>query len=344
MIRRTPLAPGAALLVALAAAAGAPAAEEALEGAAGNPAATQQPRPDPEPFETANLEDPVFPSPRVADALRLRIESRFLPGATFDSFDADLYRPALRLRATAPLWKRGAVQLTARFGTSLYELDGEDGVLTTYASGGVDDFYTTSLDLQVGMRVNDGRSLFVAEEIWSILAAGEVRSSWESGAFDDGLVGRGGLALGYEILDVFRIAVGAELGSRIDGSGIRIGPVATFRWNVTDRFTVRSRGIGLQLEYALTPRFEVFVTGLRESDTFRLERRPGFPDDLTFRDEAVLAGVGFEWKVSKHVRLNVEGGAVPWRKLRVKSRDRGDLFEEKADPGPYFEVRLEMRP
>lgn len=297
-----------------------------------------------ETFETANLEDPVFPGPRVVDALRVRVASLFLPGATFDSFDADLYRPDLRLRATAPLWKRGAVQLTARFGTSLYQLDGEDGVLTSYASGGVDDFYATALDLQMGMRVNDGASLFVKDEIWSVLAAGAVRSSWESGAFDEGLVGGGGLALGYEIVDVFRIALGVELGSRIDRGGVGVGPIATFRWNVTDRFTLRSRGIGLQLEYALTPRLEVFATGFRESDTFRLERRPGLPDDLTFRDEAILAGVGLEWRISKQLRVNVEGGAVPWRKLRVKSHDRGELSEENADPGPYFEVRLEMRP
>ncbi len=334
MVRRKLLALGFALLTLL----GAPGRSRAEE-TTGKP-----PPPAAEVFETANLEDPIFPGPRVVDAFRVRIASLFLPGATFDSFDADLYRPDLRLRATAPLWKRGAVQLTARFGTSLYQLDGEDGVLTSYASGGVDDFYSTGLDLQMGMRVNDGASLFVQDEIWSVLAAGAVRSSWESGAFDDGLVGGGGLALGYEIVDVFRIALGVEVGSRIDRGGVGVGPMATFRWNVTDRLTLRSRGIGLQLEYALAPRLEVFATGFRESDTFRLERRPGLPDDLTFRDESILAGVGFEWRISKQLRLNVEGGAVPWRKLRVKSRDRGELFEENSDPGPYFEVRLEMRP
>ena len=116
------------------------------------------------------------------------------------------------------------------------------------------------------------------------------------------------------------------------------------RWNVTDRFTVRNRGRGLQLEYSLTPRFELFTAGFFDGDKFRLDSRPGLPDDLTFRDESVQAGAGFEWKISRHFRLNIEAGAVAWRELRVKSRNRGTLSKERGDPSAYIDFRFEVRP
>jgi len=300
-------------------------------------------------YDTVNLETPVFPSAtpyRIRDAFRLRLESRFLPSAGFDGFDADLYQPSLRFRATAPLSKRAVLQLTARFSASLYDFDGRTSFFGVAAgpSDPFDDFFRASLSLQGGFRINEKRWLFVEKEMWSILARAVGGSSWEEGAFGEGLVGAGSLALGYEIDDLIRVAVGVNISSRIDRSGVKLGPVVDLRWNVTDRFTVRNRGRGLQLEYALTPKLEFFTAGFFDGDRFRLDSRPGLPDDLTFRDESVQAGAGFEWKISKHFRLNFEAGAVAWRRLRVKSRSLGDLSKETGDPSAYVDVRFEMRP
>lgn len=300
-------------------------------------------------FDTVNLETPVFPSAkpyRIRDAFRLRVESRFLPAASFNGFDADLYQPSVRFRATAPLSKRAVLQLTARFNASVYDFDGPTNFFGTGAgtSDPFDDFFRASLSLQGGFRINEKRGLFVEDEIWSILARAIGGSSWEEGAFGDGVVGAGSLALGYEIEDLIRVAVGVNISSRIDGSGVKFGPVADLRWNVTDRFTVRNRGRGLQLEYTLTPKLELFTAGFFDGDRFRLDSRSGLPNDLTFRDEAVQAGAGFEWKISQHFRMNFEAGAVAWRQLRVKSRELGTLSKERGDPSAYIDVRFELRP
>jgi hypothetical protein len=294
-------------------------------------------------IETANLEDPIFPEPSVRDAFRVRFQSRFMPSGNFDSFDADLYKPQLRLRATAPLTKWAALQLTTTLGTSRYDFDDVD-ILGSPARDTLSDFYEATIRLQAAARLNEGRSLFVKGETWSVLVAGDARSRWEPGAFVEALTGTGGVAFGYEIDDVIRIAVGVRVGSRIGRNSIGVGPIASLKWDVTDRFTVRSRGRGLQLEYTFNRQFEVFAAGFFDGDRFLLDQRPGLPDDTTFKDESILAGAGFEWKISKHFRVNVELGAVAWREMRVRSQRAGTLFKERAGPGAYFDVRFEARP
>lgn len=317
---------------------------------AGEPEPRAIPLPDPpspapeEPLERPYFEDLVLPGSRIREAFRIRLDSRFLPGGSFDTFDADLYRPELAVRATVPVSERALVQLVARFGSSLYDLDDGSGGPTVGAGNQVGSLFTTGVTLQGGVRLNDEGWLFVRDESWSLFAVGAVESSWESGAFDEAIVGRGSLGLGYEIEGVLRLALGIELENRIDRQGIQWSPTATFRWNVSDRFIVRSRGLGLKLEYAITPGFEIYATSFHDGDLFRLEPRPGLPDDLTFRDESIVAGLGLTWKLSKHFRLDLEGGAVAWREMRVKSREQGKLFEENADPGAYFDLRLELRP
>ncbi|MDJ0846980.1 MAG: DUF6268 family outer membrane beta-barrel protein [Myxococcota bacterium] len=317
---------------------------EAKPAAAGDTAESAKKKRPKERIETTNLEDPAFPTPRIRDAFRIRLQSRFLPAGAFDDFDVDLVRPELRLRVTAPLSKRAVLQFTGRFGTSLYDFDEGGDLLGTGSFDSLSDFYQASLGLQGGFRLNESRSLFVEGEMWSVLAAVRARSRWEKGAFADAITVNGAIALGYEIDNVIRIGIGVQLGSRLDRGGVRISPVANLKWDVTDRFTVRNRGQGLQLEYRLNKRFELFATGFLESDRFLLDDRPGKPGDLTFRDRTVLTGLGFEWRISKHFRVNVEGGAVAWREIRVRSRDVGTFFKEQGEPGAYFDVRFEVRP
>jgi hypothetical protein len=184
----------------------------------------------------------------------------------------------------------------------------------------------------------------VKGEIWSVLVAGDARSRWEPGAFVDALTGTGVVAFGYEIDNLFRVAVGVRLGNRLGRNGIGVGPIANFKWDVTDRFTLRSRGRGLQLEYAFNRKLEVFAAGFFDGDRFLLDKRSGLPEDITFKDESVLAGAGFEWKISRHFRINIEVGAVAWRQMRVRSQRFGTLFKERAEPSAYLDVRFEARP
>jgi hypothetical protein len=138
------------------------------------------------------------------------------------------------------------------------------------------------------------------------------------------------------------VALGARIESDRDG-GIEVGPAVSIRWDPTDALTLRDRGLGVQAEYRLSRRLEVFVAGYREGDSYRLQRRPGVPGRLELDDERVLAGVGFEWRFSRRIRINVESGAVAWRRIEVDSR-AGRLSRLSGGPAAYVDLRLSLRP
>lgn len=308
-------------------------------------AAGSREAPPPQPVEAdepSQVDEPAFPGVRYREVFRLRVQSRFLPASDFGPADVTLYQPELRLRATLPLSQRAVLQLLARGGTSRYEFSGESDLLGLGPAPGdpFDDFYDASVSLQGALLLNEERHLFAKGERWSLLASVFGRSRWEVGAFADGITEGGSLGLGYEIPERLRLGVGASLASDISGSGIDVSPVFTIRWRVTKALTARNRGQGLQIEYRLRDNLEVFASGFLSSDEFRLAG----PIDATLRDRQVLAGAGFEWKITKHLRINAEAGAVPWRELRVRARKLGSLGSMRADLSPYADIRFEVRP
>ena len=76
----------------------------------------------------------------------------------------------------------------------------------------------------------------------------------------------------------------------------------------------------------------------------RLHGGPAPLDDLRLYDRMLLTGLGFEWKLSRVVRVNAEAGAVAWRRLRVRSDDLGTIVSRRGDPALYLELRFEVRP
>jgi len=318
----------------------------AQEGGKSKGDANEAPATAPDVFDTTNLDTPIFPTGyRIGDAFRIRLQTRFLPAANFDGFDVDLYEPSLRIQATLPLSRRVVLQLTGRFGAAIYDVDGVSDFTGTGASTyPFDDFLGSSLALQGAALLNDGGHLFVENERWSILANAFGRSDWEIGSFAAGLQGGGSVAIGYEIEDCVRIALGVSVESSDDGGGVGVSPAVSLRWNVTDQITLRNRGRGLQIEYRLNRKLEVFAAGFIDTTKARLGRRAGLPNDLTFRDKAVQAGLGFEWRLTPYLRMNAEAGVVAKRSLRVKSRELGTLWKEDGKPSAYLELRLELRP
>ena len=142
----------------------------------------------------------------------------------------------------------------------------------------------------------------------------------------DGLTGGGTLGLGYQSRRL-RIALGASVESKLSGSGVNVGPVASIRWDPTKRITVRNRGTGGQVEYRLSKPLKVFVAGYLQGRRYRL----------------VLVGAGFEWRFSKHFVINLEGGAVTSHEIKVRSNGE-TLSSMTAKPAGYFDVRIALRP
>ena len=297
--------------------------------------------------DSTHLEALAFPELRYRDGLRLNFQSRFYPDADVGDGHVSLYQPDLRVRMNIPVSRRAIVRLSAKTGMSSYQFRGGP----IFVNGGTDlvgksiDLYRSRVTLQGAMRLNDEGGWWLDEsETWALLATVGADSSWESGAFHDALRVGSGLAVGYEIDDKLRLAVGAIVGLTPDSGDVQVGPLATIRWNVTDRITLRDRSLGLQLEYQWSPRLEVFVSGFRNSDSFLLDDITGYGDEVSLRDRQWLVGTGFEWKLGRYLRLNAELGGVVRRRIRISDADLGTLASESASPGAYFDVRLEVRP
>lgn len=295
--------------------------------------------------DSTHLEALAFPELRYRDGMRVNFQSRFMPDADLGPGHVSLYEPDLRARMNLPVSRRAIVRLSARAGLSSYQFRGGP----IFERGGNDlvgeslDVYRTRIGLQGAIRLNeDGASWIAEDETWALLTSLVAQSRFESGAFGDAIQIGTGLALGYEIDDTLRLALGLTVGVAPDSGDVELGPLATFRWNVTDRVTLRDRGLGLQLEYRFSPQLELFVSGFRESDSYRLDDRAGL--ELSFRDRQILIGGGFEWKLNRYLRLNTELGAVTSRQVRVTDDDLGTLVSETGDPGLYIDVRVELRP
>jgi hypothetical protein len=297
--------------------------------------------------DSTHLEALAFPELRYRDGVRVNFQSQFLPDADLGDGHTSLYQPDLRARMNLPLSRRAILRLSARAGMSSYQFRGGPILQNSGVDlvGGSLDLYRTRLSAQGALRLNEeGESWITENETWALLATLGADSSWESGAFDEAIRVGTGLAVGYEIDGKLRLALGAIVGYSPDSGDVEVGPLGTFRWNVTDRLTLRDRSLGLQLEYRWSPRLELFVSGFRNSDSYRLDEISGFGDEVSFTDRQWLAGAGFEWKLTPNLRLNAEAGGVAWRKVKVSEDDLGTLSSERADPGAYIDLRIEFRP
>ncbi len=288
--------------------------------------------------DPSNIESPIFPEARYRDAVRLRLETHFVPSANFGTYKANLYQPSLRARFTFPVSDRSVLQLTARGTLSHYDLSGSADPLGL-GRPDLGELGAVSLVLQGAYQLNETAFVFEDGETWSLLANLFARSRWESSAFSDALTYGGAMALGYQSAK-WRLALGLNLESPLTGSGVDVGFTGTLRWDPTDRLTIRNRGSGIQFEYDLVRDFEIFGAGYLDSQTYLLDE----PGEITLRDSQTLVGGGFEWRISRHFRLNLEAGLVATHKIKVKEEGGATLSSKTADPGGYADLRIEIRP
>ena len=153
--------------------------------------------------EVVEIEDePVFPGLLMRDAVRVWLESRFVPGAGLDADDAEisLYKPTVRARVRVPMGGRASSQLTASFSTSRYDVDGESSLFSDCDDcRPPDEFYAVSLGAQAGLLLNPDGHLLFDRERWALLAGAFGRARWESGAFDESLTAGGAFGIGYQL-------------------------------------------------------------------------------------------------------------------------------------------------
>jgi hypothetical protein len=278
--------------------------------------------------------------------VRLYGSSEFVPRSDFDEFEADLYQPGGRVKLTVPVAEDAAVRIILRGAASLYDFrDVATDLFGAPTTGDpFDDLYSSAFELQGAYRT-PWRGLFSDEERWTLLGEGFARSRWEAGAgFASGLDGGGALGIGYQIGDRLEVIAGAGVRTRQLGGGVAVFPVFELAWAFAERWTLRTRGRGGQLEYEIRDGLSAFLTGRLESRSYRLASRGPGVGEGRLRDRMVPVGFGVRWDLSESLELTATGGAVVAHQLRAQDEERETLGRVRASPAPFFSIGLRVRP
>ncbi len=182
---------------------------------------------------------------------------------------------------------------------------------------------------------------------WAGLA--RVRSGMESSAeFADSLTYQllGGLRLraNKDLIWNFGALVKVEL-----HGDVTILPVIGIDWQLSDRWEVSTPGPGLELDYELGSRSNLFLSGLYESRNYRLDDKG--PQQLSggsIEDQAVVLRGGLRWNWAKQDggfpdrRLQLYGGLVPWRELAFWSSNDQLVTDLELDTGAVFGLSFQL--
>jgi hypothetical protein len=297
------------------------------------------------------LNAPPVPELPITEAFRIRLQTFIAPEAGMGSGDVTTIREEMNARATVPVNDKTMVRVALRLAESPYDFQGDVwGSEASVPDLGRDpddaignlDLHTAQIELESAYRLSRDTHWLAKQEEWSAIGALYTGSRWEDGAFHSGLDGGGALGVGYEIPERLRLALGVTLHTPLEYADIDVGPFVLLRWRPVDWFTLRTRKIGLQAEFVLTPTLEAHLAGFRSTDRYRLNDREPL-GDLTFRDRQVRVGAGLEWTLSNWLHLMLEGGAILDHNVRIQEEDHGTLLSSQGNPSGYFEVHFEVR-
>jgi hypothetical protein len=277
--------------------------------------------------------------------VRFRMADRWTAPADFGSFEMGSNQPQARLRITAPVARNAGLQLNVRGGAILFDYDGvSDFFGTPTTADPFNNLYAWTARLQGAYLLNENWTLFSENERWSVIMEGFGKARWEGGSdMSDGFTGGGSLAVGYTLAKRFRMVLGVSLGNKLLKSGLGVSPVFEFDWRINDVWTLRSYGVGLQIERKFGENLRVFARARLESGTFRLANRVGEVGQGSVRFRQLPAGIGVRWDALRQLRFTLMTGAVAYQQLRVKTENDDKFSSESADPAAFLTLRIDVR-
>jgi hypothetical protein len=178
---------------------------------------------------------------------------------------------------------------------------------------------------------------------WSIFVEGSADLAWEHGAsLSEAVSGSGTVGVGFELDPDLQLALGVDVGSRMDRSGVKVSPVIALRWQVRDDLRIDSKGLGLTFAYDLIPHLKLELRAAYDRDRYRLVDDDGLPDQ-TLRETAVPLLVALRWAPTRHWRVTGGAGSVVYQKWKVKPDSDSGSISKDAGPAPLLYLRLEHR-
>ena len=267
--------------------------------------------------------------------------------ADFGPADASEFRSNLSIRSGLPLGESLALRATASGTVSFFDYSGNETGLELEL-GGIDLFerlYGARFGLGAVYRLPFQRSFFGVTPRWNLFTEGRATLNWEAGAdLSDAVKGSGAFGVGFEIDPTLELALGVEVGSRIDGGGVNVSPVFGFRWRIREGMRLESRGTGLLFAVDLTPELELQLRGNYESDRYRLDDGAPPLTNLTLSKREAPVLVALRWAPTPRWRLIAGAGSVVHQKWKVETDDDdGPSNSVSAGPAALTWFRVEYR-
>jgi hypothetical protein len=120
-------------------------------------------------------------------------------------------------------------------------------------------------------------------------------------------------------------------------------PAVGVHWKVSDRWLIEGIAPRPQVQFGLTDKITLFAGADLRTGTFRMDNQFGHSVRLEKLNNAILdywevrGGGGLTWTIWNGVKLDVEGGVVPYRQFNYS---RANFKVISSDWAPYVRVGL----
>lgn len=283
---------------------------------------------------------------QATKGVRLYGEQSISVLADFGQADVSEFNSTLGLRVGGPIDETFVVRATTTGTASFFDYSGDRSGLEDDL--GLDDLFDRLYDVEFalggGARLPFRPSIFGFTPTWSVFAEGSADLAWEDGAsLSDAVKGSGALGVGFNLDSWLELAVGIDVGSKIDGGGASVSPIVDFRWQIRDDMRLESHGLGLRFTYEICPELQLRLSGSYERDRYRLDDDGGAAPDRTLRQSEVPLLVALRWRPTDHWRIVAGAGSMVYQNWKVEPDSGGGSLSESADPAALFYFRLEHR-
>jgi hypothetical protein len=147
----------------------------------------------------------------------------------------------------------------------------------------------------------------------------------------------------YVYSDRLYFIVGAEVNYELD---FPVFPALGFLWRVNDKLTVNAILPKPVIEYKLTDWLTLHAGGEFSENTYRVDTDFGRIHGVGKLDGAIVQfneiriGTGATWKINKILSLDLEAGAVPYRRFDY---NRADYKILSTNTAPYLAIDLSAK-
>jgi Domain of unknown function (DUF6268) len=122
-------------------------------------------------------------------------------------------------------------------------------------------------------------------------------------------------------------------------------PAVGVYWKVSDKWVINGVAPRPQIRYILSNKATLFAGADLQTDVFRVDDQFGSSRGIPKLNHALMdfwevrGGAGFIWNLTDTVKLELEGGTVPYRRFDFY---RADFKMTSSSWSPYIRVGFEM--